>query len=88
MAGHTGRKVRADAEEQRIAADFGLGRHVKVWWRGSKVTERVLLFGFLIGLPVIAALLPLAAHEQFASFQVPYFAAMGTVMSLPAVIGL
>jgi hypothetical protein len=88
VAGHPGRTVRADAEAQQIAAEFGLGRHVKVWRRGSKVIDRVVLFGFLIGLPVIAALLLVEAHEQVAWFEVPYFTAFGVVMSLPVVIGL
>ena len=41
MANHTGKKAGARAEVQRIAAEFGLGRHVKVWRRGwSKTSER------------------------------------------------
>jgi hypothetical protein len=87
VAGHTGRTVRSDAEARRIAAEFGLGRHVKVWRRGSKVTERALLLAFLIGLPVVTVMLVLTASQQMTSFKLPYAVALGVVMSLPAVIG-
>lgn len=86
MAGHTG-KVRAGAEAHRIAAEYGLGRHVKVWRRGSKLVEQALLLGFLIGLPVVTAMLAVTARWQSASFEPQYAVALGVVMSLPAVIG-
>jgi hypothetical protein len=44
---------------------------------GSKVTERALLFGFLIGLPVITAMLALTAHGQSASLKLPNIVALG-----------
>ena len=91
MAGHAGTKVRADAEAQRIAAEFGLGRHVRVWRRGwSKLAARVLVFGFVIGLPVITVVLALTANAQpaSASLPVPELVALGTVMALPAVMAL
>jgi hypothetical protein len=48
--------------------EFGLGRHVRVWRRGwSNVAARALVFGFLIGLPVVTAVLALIAIEQSAS---------------------
>ena len=58
-------------EARRIAAEFGLGRHVKAWRRGSKVTEWALAYGFLIGLPVVTAMLALTARGQSASLPVP-----------------
>ena len=91
MAGHAGGKVRADAEARRIAAEFGLGRHVKVWRRGwSKAAVMVLGWGFLAGLPAVTAVLALSASAQSESapFPVPDLVALGTVMALPAVLGL
>ncbi len=87
MAGYTGRKARANAEARRIAAEFGLGRHVKAWRRGSKVTEWALACGFLIGLPVVTATLALTARGQPASLPVLDYVALGMVLSLPTVIG-
>lgn len=87
MAGQAGR--RANAEARRIAAEFGLGRHVRVWRRGwSKGAARVLVFGFLIGLPAVTAVLALTADAQSesASLPVPGLVALGVVMSLPAVM--
>jgi hypothetical protein len=91
VAGHAGGKVRVDAEAQRIAAEFGLGRHVKVWRRGwSKVAGMALGFGFLAGLPVITAVLALTVSTQSesASLPVPDLVALGTIMALPAVLVL
>jgi hypothetical protein len=89
VAGHTGQKVRANAEARQIAAEFGLGRPVKVWRRRSKATEWVLGLGFLIGLPVVLALLPLATHHG-AQQRLPvwYAVALGTVVALPMVIAV
>lgn len=84
MAGRAGR---ANAEARRIAAEFGLGRPVKVWRRGSKTVEWALACGFLIGLPVITVLLALTANDEPETWPVPYFAALGVIMALPAVIG-
>lgn len=73
----------------RIGAEFGLGRHVRVWRRGwSKVAGRALVFGFLIGLPVVTAVLALTANARSASLPVPDLAALGVVMLLPAVMAL
>jgi hypothetical protein len=46
-----------------------------------------LLFGFLIGLPVVTVMLALTARDQMTSFKLPYAVAMGVVISLPVVIG-
>ena len=89
MAAHTGRKAGAHAEVQRIADEFGLGRHIKVWRRGwSKTTERVLLFGFVIGLPLVTAMLALTANPKSATLPMPDIVALGVVMSLPALFVL
>jgi hypothetical protein len=80
-----GRKVRANAEARRIAAELGLGRPVRAWRRRSKVTEWVLALGFLIGLPGITAVLAVTA-ELREQISVPEFVALGTVLALPAVI--
>jgi hypothetical protein len=80
--------VAGHAEARRIAAEFGLGRHVKVWRRGwSRAAGLVLGFGFLIGLPAVTAMLALTARAQSDSFKTPYAVALAVVMSLPAVIG-
>jgi hypothetical protein len=84
VAGRTGR---ANAEAHRIAAEFGLGRPVKVWRRGSKAVEWALACGFLIGLPVTTVLLVLTANEKSGTWPLPYFVALGVVLALPAVIG-
>jgi hypothetical protein len=91
VARHAGGKVRPGAEAQRIAAEFGLGRHLKVWRRGwSKAAAMVLGLGFLTGLPAVTAVLALTANAQTqsGSFPVPDLVALGTVMALPVVLVL
>ena len=89
MAGRAGRKAGAHAEVHRIAAEFGLGRHVKVWRRGwSKTMERVLLFGFVIGLPLVTAMLALTANPKSATLPMPDIVALGAVLLLPVVFAL
>src|SRR5262252_8983678 len=65
VAGHAGGQVRWGAEAPRSAAEFGLGRHVKVWRRGwSRAAAMVLGLGFLVGLPAVTAALALTASRS------------------------
>jgi hypothetical protein len=86
MAGHAGRRARAGAEAERIGAEFGLGRHVKAWWRGPKVVEWALVWGFLIDLPVSIVVAEVTATGPSGRLSVPAIGMLLVVIALPVVI--
>jgi hypothetical protein len=89
VAGHAGRRVRPHAEAQRIAAEYRLGRHLKVWRRRlPTVMLWSLIFGFLIGLPGITAVLALRANAHVETLSVPDDIALAVILSLPLLIAL